>query len=236
MKPQEWIKQRLKGRGHKLKDVALALQTTPPRITDILKGNREVQSNEVMPLAELLGISAASLLKSLSAQQLTIDPTQAAGLQLPLLGQLTGTGHVLPLGNDATLRQVAAPPDIETTEGFCCYLMGDTSMEQEIKKGSIIIAADPRKHFFPMTPGSIFLIKRPDFLIKRPENDLLIRQYHQTDNGENWLIPLPDKPNPAFSNLPLDLDPTKDKEKAHRDSVRMQDIVAGVLWVQRRYH
>lgn len=70
MPAQDWIRAALKERGFKLKDAAAALNITPPRMTDILKGMREVQSDEILPLSKLLGLSSRSLLSSLEASAL----------------------------------------------------------------------------------------------------------------------------------------------------------------------
>ncbi len=202
MPTQEWIRDLLKNQGRKLKDVAETLDISAPRVTDILKGAREVQSDEILKLANLLDLSANSLLESLSAGQLIDSNVSPTPDHITIEGTLMGDGRVLPLDEAHGIRSVAVPPDAETSEGLYCYIMGDDVLESEIKQGSIIIAADPRKHFFPMTPGAIFLIKQID---AQGTEYLLPRQYHKTETGEDWLIPLPKSPNPAFTSLRLDL-------------------------------
>lgn len=240
MPAQNWIRATLKERGLKLKDAAAALAITPPRVTDILKGMREVQADEILPLATLLGITSKSLLASLAAGEKTNAGRELDGPALNVLGSLTGTGDLIPLDRDATISSVPVPPDAESADGLYCYLMGDDSLEQEIKQGSLIIAGDPRLHFFPMVPGSIFIVDIGDA-------KLTARQYFKSPNGEDWLVPLPANPNPEyeswrFSMLPAELEganvaamPGSGTETAAHKVVRTTDIAAVVMWVHRRY-
>lgn len=243
MPAQDWIRTALKERGFKLKDAAAALKITPPRMTDILKGMREVQSDEVLPLSKLVGLSSRSLLSSLAAGERLEVGADIDGPSLPVLGGLTGTGTILPPRDGSKITHVAMPPDAETRDGLYCYEMADDSLEQEIRKGSLIIAGDPRRHFFPMVPGAIFLIrlKSEDPSVER----LTARQFFRSEAGEDWLVPLPRNHNPLyeswrFSMLPSDLDKSAKSgddgtaTTAHK-TVRTDDIVAAVMWVHRRY-
>lgn len=240
MPAQTWIRTSLKERGLKLKDAAAALNITPPRVTDILKGMREVQADEILPLATLLGMSSKSLLSSLAAGEKTNAGLEIEGPVLPVLGSLTGTGDLLELPEDAPISAVAVPPDAESADGLFCYLMGDDSLEQEIRQGSLIIAGDPRIHFFPMVPGSIFIVAMGD-------GKLTARQYFRSAAGEDWLVPLPTNHNPhyeswRFSMLPIELEqanvaamPGSGMETPAHKVVRTADIAAVVMWVHRRY-
>jgi len=237
MLAQTWIRASLKERGFKLKDAAAALNITPPRVTDILKGMREVQADEILPLATLLGMSSKSLLSSLAAGEKTNTGIELEGPTLPVLGSLTGTGELLSLPEDASITSVPIPPDAQSHEGLFCYLMGDDSLEQEIRQGSLIIAGDPRVHFFPMVPGSIFIVDLGG-------GKLTARQYFKSDTGADWLVPLPTNPNPhyeswRFSILPAELDSVANAgtgtETAAHKVLRTADIAAVVMWVHRRY-
>jgi len=226
MPHQMWIKATLKTKGFKLKDMAETLGITAPRVTDILRGVREVQADELAPLAGMLGLNLKSLLASLESGALreVSDPDS----QLPIAGRLMGDGHLLPLNQTDDPTHVALPPDAITSDGLFCYIMGDNSMGQEIKAGDIIIAADPRIHFYPMVPGALLLVRCGD-------NMLALRQFvksaSQADTAEsrtnptgaaataagdsaaqndNWLVALPSHPDPKlaswrFSMLPPSL-------------------------------
>jgi len=240
MPSQIWIKATLKSKGFKLKDMADALGITAPRVTDILRGTREVQSDELAPLAELLGLSLASLLASLEAKAFTQVPDP--GNQLPVLGYLSGDGHTAELTESETVKSVALPPDISSSKGLYCYIMGDNSMGHEIRQGDIIIAADPRIHFYPMVPGALFLIECG-------QGKLAPRQYIKGDSGESWLVPLPEHPNPKFTSWQFSMIPPslngEDNKHTSQTEMRMEiaagetvytrDIHSAVLWVHRRY-
>lgn len=240
MPAQNWIRAALKERGFKLKDAAAALNITPPRMTDILKGMREVQSDEVLPLSKLLGMSTMSLLSSLTAGERQVVGVDIEGPSLSVSGQLTGVGNVLPLDTDEKIVAVPVPPDADAPDGLYCYIMGDDSLEQEIRKGSLVIAGDPRVHFNPIVPGAILLVDLGG-------GRVTARQYFRADNGEDWLVPLPRNHNPLyeswrFSMLPQALDKSATAspdnpapEIAGQHIIRTDDIVAVVMWVHRRF-
>ncbi|MFC4347165.1 hypothetical protein ACFO5Q_04850 [Kordiimonas lipolytica] len=230
MPKQDWIRAALKDRGYKLKDAAEALGVPAPRVTDILKGARGVQAHEILPLSQLLGMNAPSLLESLKAGEPTVVDDGNDG-RLPLLGSLTGTGTVAPLPDDMTFSSVPLPPDAGTPEGLYCYVMGDTSMAREIPAGSLVIAADPKRHYAPVAPGALLLL---DLGAGRRA----LRQYTKTESGEDWLVPLPDTPNPDFASwrfsLLSDLMPGGDMVGAGQEIVRITDVLAAVMWVHQR--
>ncbi len=236
MPAQTWIRASLKERGFKLKDAAETLGITPPRMTDILKGMREVQADEVLPLSTLLGMSSKSLLKSLAeGEKCEAEPD---GFTLPVLGHLSGTGVITPLAEDADITSVPTPPDAKTNDGLFCYRMGDDSLEKEIRQGSLLIAGDPRTHYAPVAPGAIVLIEPGD-------GKVAARQFFRGETGEDWLVPLPTNHNPTyeswrFSMLPAELDLAntasgKPSSTEHQKVFRMDDIKAVVMWVHRRY-
>jgi len=273
MPHQLWIKATLKAKGYKLKDMAETLGITSPRVTDILRGTREVQSDELGPLAAMLGLNLKSLLTSLSQGSLkqVADPDN----QLPIAGRLMGDGSILPLLATNGPNHVALPPDAATSDGLYCYVMGDNSMAQEIKAGDIVIAADPRIHFYPMVPGVLLLVRcgagklalrqfvkyKPADIDQAADISDNGKQEKQRDSaaktgnetGENWLVPLPDHPDPKLASWPFDMLPSSlteadsipteetstlkdaDREIAAGETVHTAHIAAAVLWVHRRY-
>jgi len=228
MPKQDWIRATLKDRGYKLKDAAEALGIPAPRVTDILKGARGVQAHEILPLSQLLGMNAPSLLESLKAGEQTFVSMGEDG-RLPLLGSLTGGGTLAPLPENITFTSVPLPPDTGSSEGLYCYVMGDASMAREIPPGSLVIAADPKHHYAPVAPGALLLLDLGD-------GKLALRQYTKTDSGEDWLVPLPDAPNPDFNSWRFSLltDLMPGAKAADTDMLRISDVVASVMWVHQR--
>lgn len=236
-----WIKATLKEKGFKLKDMAEALGIPAPRVTDILRGTREVQSDELENLSSLLDINLRSLLASLDAGELT--RVAAADGRLPVSGLLMGDGSLAEIPSEGGPSHIALPPDAVTDEGLSCYIMGDSSMAQEVRAGDIMIAADPRIHFQPIVPGGLFLVRVG-------AEKLALRQLVASDSGETWLVPLPEQPDPKlaswrFSMLPASLKegagatadtaPDTDREIPAGSTVSTDHIAAAVLWVHRRY-
>ena len=238
MPTHNWMRAALRDKGYKLKDVAEVLKVPAPRITDILKGTRGVQSSEIVPLADLLGLSPRSLLKSLKVGELTVVPGDGRDM-LPILGCLFGDGHVGEVPPELPFDAVPVPPDAQSNEGLYCYVMGDNSMAKEIAPDSLVIAADPRQHFFPMVPNALFLVDLG-------EERRALRQYVKTEGGGEWLVPLPEFPDPSFkswrfSMLPKDLVPKDSSvsnggtENGDQRTLYTDDILAAVLWVHRRH-
>lgn len=225
MPTQNWIRAALKEKGFKLKDAAEALGVPAPRVTDILKGARGVQSSEIIPLARLLGMNTPSLLKSLEMGELIHVPGDEAD-RLPLLGCLTGDGTVAALP-DLGFASVAPPPDAKRLDGLYCYMMGDGSMAHEVPAGSLVIAADPKLHFAPIVPGTLLLIRRGG-------DRLVLRQYVKSENGEDWLMPMPDQPDPTLErwrfSLLSALMPSPGGVGGEPE-IKIDDVMAVVLWV-----
>lgn len=228
MPKQDWIRAALKKQGFKLKDVAAALQVPPPRITDILNGKREVQADEVEPLADLLSMSPRSLLRSLQDGKATIVPGDEGAPRVPLMGQLMGDGTLAPSPSGMKFDSVPPPPDAETSEGLNCFIMGDGSMAGLVAEGSLVITADPKVHFVPIAPGGLYVFKLAD-------GRHVLRKYIRDDKGEGWLVAVPGPEFESaigyeifrFSLLPDGLAP---KGKM----LTGEDILGGVMWVHTR--
>jgi len=222
MPSQDWIRATLKEKGYKLKDVAEALSLPAPRITDILKGAREVQADEIVPLADMLEMNPRSLLKSLEVGEQTILPGDDSPT-LPLRGCLMAGGAVAPLPDDLGYDRVALPPDAGTAEGLTCYMMGDASMGADVREGSLVIAADPKLHYAPIVPGALLLVATPN-------GGLMLRLYEKDTDGADWLVTASgETPRLRFSLL-SDLLPGASGERV----MRPDDIAAVVLWVHQR--
>jgi len=248
MPHQTWIKETLKAKGFKLKDMATALGITAPRVTDILRGQREVQADELQPLADLLGMGLTALLKSLEAGEAQ-DAPEPVGNGLQVEGYLMGDGTLAPLDAAEAYRMVAVPPDASTRKGLRAFIMGDSSMGQEIRRGDIIITADPREHFYPMVPGALLLV---DCGAKDVSERQALRQFVKGDSGENWLVPLPETPNPDYPSWRFDMLPASLSESTSGPasglsgnadgslpagaSLRTDHVRGAVMWVHRRYN
>lgn len=222
MPKQDWIRATLKERSLKLKDVAAALDIPPPRVTDILGGKRGVQADEVERLADMLGLSPRSLLRSLEDGKRTIVPGDEGAPPVPLAGLLYGDGTLAPLEEDFPYSEVAAPPGAATSEGLACYVMADGTMGSLVRKGSLVITADPRQHYAPIVPGQVFVLALSD-------GRQVMRQYVKTAGGQDMLRGGPDAVEPSesysFSLLPEAL------AGASKGRLGVGDIAGVVMWV-----
>ncbi len=226
MPTQNWIRTSLKEKGFRLKDAAEALELPAPRITDILKGAREVQADEIVRLADILGMNPRSLLKSLELGEKTILPGDD-NVSLPLQGCLMANGTLAPLPTDLGFDRVPPPPDVNSRDGLSCYMMGDTSMGSNVPLHSLVIAADPKIHFAPIVPGSLLLISLP-------KGRVALRLYEKDSHGKDWLTVTDDDSQPPWHfSLLSDLMPGSDLPD-QETVYRPDDIAAVILWVHQR--
>lgn len=81
-RPNEWIAERLRALGRNQKDLAVHMGVEPPRISDILNGQRRVQLDELEDLSRFLQMTPAEVAANLAAARAggaRLAPTAAPG-------------------------------------------------------------------------------------------------------------------------------------------------------------
>jgi SOS-response transcriptional repressor LexA len=107
-RPNEWIALRLRELGRSQKDLARALGVEPPRITEIVRGDRRVQAAEWQPLAEFLELAITEVAANLGVALGSRRPESDSGS--PALARERSTGSSRPIPN----RALEAPAGFAT--------------------------------------------------------------------------------------------------------------------------
>lgn len=193
----EWIARRLKELGLKNRDLATALGLEPPRITEIIKGERKVQTSELEPLARALQLSPDVVRQAINQKStvfidkltnrldnrksVMVKAEIQAGAWNEALYWPDDKWYPVPVFDDVL--------DIEELEGF--KVVGD-SMDLIYPPGSVVICRrfNPLRHIPPV--GKRVVIQRRDM------NGLIeatVKLLVQDERGEAWLVP--ESTNPA---------------------------------------
>jgi phage repressor protein C with HTH and peptisase S24 domain len=178
----EWIAARLRELGRSQKDLAQALGVEPPRITEILRGDRRVQPSEWQPLAVFLELPMAQIAANLGielsgfadARQASAKPAarppqrgQAAppgvaampARDLPIYGAAEGGGGVMILDSDP-IEYGERPANLLGVRGaYGVYILND-SMAPAYEQGDKVHVHPGR----PLKPGrdALFIAETAD--------------------------------------------------------------------------
>ncbi|SNZ21690.1 LexA family protein [Cohaesibacter gelatinilyticus] len=76
---RDWIGKRLKSLGKTKGALSEHLGVAPARMTELSKGNRQLQSNEIMPFAEFLEMDPMQVLSMLSDPNASVDQIKEIG-------------------------------------------------------------------------------------------------------------------------------------------------------------
>lgn len=160
------------------KMVAEHLRIAPARVTEMLKGGRRVQTDEVAPLASFLGLS--------TEQETIVVPDDAKPVStIPLLGEVPGGPWREAIKNATKHVQVALPGT--RPHAYALKVSGD-SMDRIARDGSEII----------IDPDDLDLFDKWVYVVRNSEGDVTFKQYR---DGPARLVPC--STNPDHSVIPL---------------------------------
>lgn len=163
--PRQWIRDELNRRGKKAKELAAAMGIPASRVSEIIGGEREVQADEINPMARVLGMSVAELLERLGTKRpaLPLPADQGEPIELPPPGKrdLKVRGAVMG-GDDGDFTfngevadYVPRPPGlVGVADAFALYVQGD-SMSPRFEPGSLIYIHPGR----PPAPGNDVVVE-----------------------------------------------------------------------------
>jgi|GEM_PF-734965 len=87
-----WIELRLRELKKKKKELGIALGLPPSRISDIIKGNRRIQSQEISRLSAFLNMDATTVLKNIQEQSNDIE-LHSTTEQITVIGNKNTIGN-----------------------------------------------------------------------------------------------------------------------------------------------
>ena len=213
--------------GNKLRDIrkrakltqeqlALKIGTTRSTIVKLERGERRLSAPWLEKLAPVLGVSQGEILG---------DVLPAAQPELSLHGCLMGNGVVADLPLSLQSQRIHLPMGVNSKEGLQAWVMGDSSLGQEIKEGTLLVIADPRKHFFPIVPGALLLFSK--------RSRVFLRKFIEGADGHTWLVPCPETPDPSYPVFKFNSGAPKYSRHNGSDVVNISDIDGAVLWEHR---
>ncbi|MGE0151761.1 MAG: S24 family peptidase [Reyranellaceae bacterium] len=185
----EWIALRLRALGRSQKDLALALGVEPPRITEIVRGDRRVQPAEWQPLADFLELPVTEIAANLgialstgtdsagadegetparrsalagqTAPGLGTQPgfAAAAARDLPIYGAAEGGNGVMILDNDP-IEYGERPANLIGVRGAYGVYIVNESMAPAYEQGDRVHVHPGR----PLKPGrdALFIAETAD--------------------------------------------------------------------------
>jgi len=179
---QLWIEEKLKGLKKKKSDLGAALGLPPSRITDILKGTRQIQSHEVTPLSQFLKMDVNTILHNLDKERLT--NTRQSPLRtetIPVIGALEQLGKHYTIWPEGQIYTVTFPRHPRYTR-LKKFAIEDVSLKK--KSLSIYICVSkPKKDRLSGEPSEFLFARHPDSLSQNPGLSpvaaLIVAEYRQ---------------------------------------------------------
>ncbi|MGW8204377.1 LexA family protein [Sphingomonas bisphenolicum] len=159
------------------KALAEHLRVAPARVTEMLKGERRIQGNEMHVLAEWLGVSEGSSPPPIDGA----IPVNA----VPLLGDVPGGPWREAIRNAREYVQVALPGT--RPNAYALKVTGD-SMDKVVADGATII----------IDPDDIDLFDKWLYVVRNGEAEVTFKQYRE---GPARLVPC--SRNPEHVTIPI---------------------------------
>lgn len=196
--------------------LAEAIGSTRSQIVKLERGERRLSAPWLEKLAPVLKVSQGEILG---------DILPRPKPELALLGCLTGNGSIHPVPSPLNGQRMHLPVGIDTEDGLEAWVMGDNSMAREIKANTLLIVADPRKHFFPVVPGALLMFKKRD--------KVFLRQFIESTDGTAWLAVCPETPDPSLQDFRFNSGAPKYIRQTGTDCINIDDISGAVMWEHR---
>ena len=160
------------------KAVADHLRIAPARVSEMLKGGRRVQTDEMAPLAKLLNVDGGS-------QTLQLPDGAKPVSSVPLLGEVPGGPWREAVRNASRHIQVALPGT--RPHAYALTVSGD-SMNRIVADGAEII----------VDPDDLDLFDKWLYVVRNPDGEVTFKQYRDSPAR---LVPC--SKNPAHETIPL---------------------------------
>ncbi|WP_289144972.1 S24 family peptidase [uncultured Sphingobium sp.] len=160
------------------KAVAEHLGIAPARVTEMLKGGRRIQTQEIAPLAKWLGIST-------DAQVLAIPDGAKPVSSIPLLGEVPGGPWREAVRDVSRYIQVALPGT--RPNAYALKVVGD-SMDRIVKDGAEIV----------IDPDDTDLFDKWLYVVRNPDGEVTFKQYR---DGPARLVPCSTNPDHSLISV-----------------------------------
>lgn len=221
----QWLADRLEEIGKTQLGLAQELGVAPARVTDIVKGQRRIQINELAVIASYLRLSVRDVLEQL---EVPIGKTVEGSVSVSIRGTVQA-GNWRPAGEwqapEDEWETVVVPKPNGYSGLFGLHVAG-TSMNLIYPEGTILFFC-PIHEFRDLRteePWDHVLVLRK----RHGEAEATVKEYRVDKTGRQWLWPRSDDPQ---HQQPLEL-PQNGQEWPQDDEI---EIIAAVVSEYRRH-
>lgn len=184
----KWLAKRLKVLGKKNRGLAKHLGIPDSRVTEIIKGDRAIQVNELAALADFLEWSNDELMHAMGARNRRRTP----GVALMLKGNVQA-GHWM---REAHLPEedwkpvgLPVPAEYQNSEPFVLRVVGH-SMDEVYPDGTLIVCVPTIHLNRELRAGERVVVERKN---RNGEVEMTVKEY-AVDGTRKWLVARSTKP------------------------------------------
>lgn len=220
---RDWIKRRLDELHKTQAGLARHLGLAPPRISEMIRGTRDIQSDEWVPLASYLELRVEELL-ALSAGQSFVNQRP----RTIRVGGFVQAGAWVETNDlpESEVFDITMPPYAPAGRKVYGLLVRGPSMNLVYPEGSIVFCVPA--HDLPETRG---FQSGDHVVVERLSVDLpdmmeaTLKEYRVAEDGSQWLVPK--SSDPRFQS-PIELTPTAERfDDGGAEPLRIIGLVVG---------
>ena len=193
-----WIKERLQQLGKTQAGLGRHLDLPRSRVSEMIKGGREIQTDEVGRLAGFLELSENEVLRRSEGAKTVVTPYQRIRIDRFVQGGYWCSDNTLP---ESEVVDIYLPPiEAPSAQVYGLRVKGN-SMDQEYPDGSIVFCV-PVEHLpRALQSGDHVVVERR----QHDEMEATVKELQQAADGTWWLVPRSTDPRHQTA-LPLEAD------------------------------
>ena len=194
MKNRAWIEERLKSLKKKKGDLAAALDLPNSRITELIKGERQLRLTEVPIFADFMMMPHEEVIVkfSLTNSDLVYTNHIIANIRGYVQAGQWGEANEMHLGDQDIMY---ASPKYPTAYGL--IVKGD-SMNDKYKDGARLVCVPVDDFTEEIKPGYSVIVEAVCYA---DDIETTVKEYYKDEDGTEWLIPR--STNPKYQNYPV---------------------------------
>lgn len=189
---EHWISKRLTEIGRKKNDLAMHLKVAPPRISEIIRGDREVQADEIPKLAKFLRMTVEEVVSSLHGN------LRGAPRVKTYLKGTAQAGHWMVSEHwpedEWEPISLPIPAAYKDMEPFWLRVVGD-SMDEVYPDATLILCVPCRLLNRELRDGERVVAQRRD---DNDQYEITVKEY-RVDGAKKWLVAK--STNPEFAGV-----------------------------------
>lgn len=193
-----WIKERLVELSKTQADLARHLGLPRSRINEMIKGEREIQTDEVGRVAAFLQLTESEVLRRSEGAKTVVTPYQRVRIDRFVQGGYWCSDNVLP---EDEIADIYLPPIEAPSSNIYGLRVKGNSMDQEYPDGSIVFCVPVEQLPRELEHGDHVVVERRN----HDEMEATVKELQQAADGTWWLVPRSTDPRHQ-SSIPLNSD------------------------------